>query len=142
MPASSIRSLHPREFEANQTWLAFRMNRLPLLVAEEELDVFVLQDAASMFIFGTAFGSPGAACPPMEEVTSLFGQAWSHTQLWPEELVLPGRPSRSNTFATVARGHGIAVRSVAEARMSFYIRDVQSSFEEHSAQQREGGKGG
>ena len=118
------------------------MNRLPVLVAEEELDVFVLQDAASMFIFGTAFAAPSAACPPMEEVTSLFGQAWSHTQLWPEELVLPGRPSRSNTFATVARSHGIAVRSVAEARMSFYIKDVQSSFEEHSAQHREDGKGG
>src|SRR5450755_1412226 len=100
MPASPIRSMHPREFEVNRTWLAFRMNRLPVLVAEEELDIFVLQDAASMFIFGSAFASPGADCPPREEVSALFQQAWSQTQLWPEELVLPGRPSPKNIFAT------------------------------------------
>jgi hypothetical protein len=134
--------MHPREFEVNRTWLAFRMNRLPVLVAEEELDIFVLQDAASMFIFGSAFASLGADCPPREEVSGLFQQAWSQTQLWPEELVLPGRPSPKNTFATLARSHGIAVRSVAEARMSFYIKDVQSSFEEHSAQHRKVGKSG
>jgi hypothetical protein len=134
--------MHPREFEVNQTWLAFRMNRLPVLVAGEELDIFVLQDAASMFIFGSAFASPGADCPPRKEVTGVFEQAWSRMQQWPQELVLPGRLFSKNTFAAVARSHGIAVRSVAEARMSFYITDVQSSFEEHSAQQREAGGNG
>lgn len=81
-------TMHPRDFEVNQTWLAFRVNQRPLLAEGQEFDIFVLQDAASMFIFG-------------------------------------------NAFAAVARQLGISVRSTPEAQMSFYIKDVQESLEEH-----------
>jgi hypothetical protein len=100
---------------------------------EGEFDIFVMQDAASMFIFGTAFAPQGADGPPKQDVARLFGQAWSHQKEWPEELILAGRPSTDNTFATIAGKQGIAVRAVAEARISFYIKDVQSSFEEFAA---------
>jgi hypothetical protein len=133
--------MHPRDFEVNRTWLAYRMNRVPFITPEGEFDVFVLQDAGSMFIFGSAFASHDAHCPPTEDVASLFGQAWSRVQGWPEELILPGNPSSKNNFVVTAREHGITVKAVAEARMSFYIKDVQSSFEEHSAQSRKAGKG-
>ncbi|MDQ2735771.1 MAG: hypothetical protein M3Y55_12485 [Pseudomonadota bacterium] len=97
----------------------------------EECDIFVLQDAASMFIFGNAFAPHGAESPSMESVARLLEQGRSHRQEWPEELVIPGKPSRKNAFVSAARERGIPIRSVAEARMSVCITDVQSSFEEH-----------
>jgi hypothetical protein len=131
--------MHPRDFEVNHTWLAYRMNRVPFITPEGEFDVFVLQDAGSMFIFGSAFASHGAHCPKTEDVARLFDQAWSHMRAWPEELLLPGKPLSKNTFVVAGREHGITVKAVAEARMSVYIKDVQSSFEEHSAQSRKAG---
>jgi hypothetical protein len=129
--------MHPRDFEVNRTWLAFRMNRLPLLVEGKETDIFVLQDAASMFLFGSEFAAHGAECPSKKAVARLFKQAWSHRQEWPAEIVLPGKFSRANSFAAVAREQDISVRGVPEAQMSFYILDVQSSFEEHAARDNE-----
>ena len=124
--------MHPRDFAINRTWLAFRVNQLPVPTTDGEFDIFVLQDAGSMFLFGSALAPHGAECPSKEAAALLLEQAWSHQQQWPDELVLPGRPSRVNTFAIVAREKDIAVKSVAEARMSFYIKDVQSSLEEYA----------
>jgi len=132
MPATSARLMHPRDFAVNRTWLAFRVNQIPLSTSDGEFDIFVLQDAGSMFLFGNALACHGAECPSKEAVAVLLKQAWSHQQQWPDELVLPGRPSRGNTFASVAREKDIAVRAVAEARMSFYIKDVQFSLEEYA----------
>ena len=129
MATSRTRSLQPRDFAVNRTWLLFRVNQLPIATEEGEFDIFVLQDAASMFLFGTAFAPHGAECPPKQAATRLLKKAWSQRQEWPEEIVLVGKPSMENAFASAARKQGIAVRAVAEARMSFYIKDVQSSFE-------------
>jgi hypothetical protein len=130
--------MHPRDFVVNRTWLAFRINQLPVSNEDGEFDIFVLQDAGSMFLFGNAF-APHGEYPSREAVVLLLEQAWSHHQEWPEELVLPGKPSSQNSFASVAREHGISVRAVAEARMAFYITDVQSAFEEHAQRNSEGG---
>lgn len=123
--------MHPRDFEVNQTWLAFRVNQRPIVAEGQELDIFMLQDAASMFIFGNAFAAHEDEAPALAEVSHLLHQAWARQQTWPAELVLAGKPSRTNAFASVARQLGIRVRSVPEAQMSFYIKDVQSSLEEY-----------
>jgi hypothetical protein len=129
--------MQPSDFLPNGTWLAFRMNRLPVVNKDGEFDIFVLQDAGSMFLFGTAFAAPGAEAPPKKEVTRLFRSAWSHRQEWAQELLLVGNPSTKNAFVRAAREQGLRVRAVAEARMSFYIKDVQSSFEEYAARDGE-----
>ena len=129
--------MHPNDFEPNSTWLAFRMNRRPVVTGEGEFDVFVLQDAGSMFIFGTALAPVSAEAPSQQEVAGLLQDAWSQRQEWPQELLLVGKPSTTNALAKEARKHGLVVRSVAEARMSFYITDVQSAFEEYAARDGE-----
>ncbi len=127
------KSMRPDDFRVNATWLAFRFNQKPLQSEEGEHDVFVLQDAGSMFIFGTAFAPHESAAPSHVEVERLLQSAWAHREEWPEELVLPGKPSSDNAFVRAAAAVGIPVRSVPEAAMSFYIRDVQSAFEEYFA---------
>ena len=125
--------MRPADFRVNATWLAFRFNQRPLQSEDGAYDVFVLQDAGSMFIFGTAFAPHESEAPSRVEVDRLLQAAWSHRQEWPEELVLPGNPSFENAFVQAATEVPIAVRTVPEAGMSFYIREVQSAFEEYFA---------
>lgn len=130
MPPSKPHTMHPRDFTVNHTWLAFRVNQVPVETEDGAFDIFVLQDAASMFIFGTVFAPDGAESPAEAEIELLMERAWSHGNEWPAEIVLPGKPSPKNAFARVARRHGVTVRTVAESQMSFYIKDVQTSIEE------------
>ncbi len=123
--------MKPKEFRVNATWLAFRINQRPLQSEDGAHDVFVLQDAGSMFIFGTAFAPEEAEAPPRIEVDRLLQDAWAHRQEWPDELVLAGKPSSENAFVRAAAAVGLPVRTVAEASMSFYITDVQRAFEEY-----------
>ena len=125
--------MKPDDFRVNAPWLAFRINQRPLQSEDGAHDVFVLQDAGSMFIFGTAFAPEDAEAPPRVEVDPLLQGAWAHRQEWPEELVLSGKPSSDNAFVRAAAAAAIPVRTVPEASMSFYIRDVQSAFEEYFA---------
>ena len=46
--------LHPRQFEVNEAWIAFRLNRTPIRTElEGSFNCFALMDAASCFILGT-----------------------------------------------------------------------------------------
>ena len=122
--------MQPSDFQVNQTWLAYRINQAPLLVEGNAIDLYVLQDAASMFLFGNAFAAPGADCPDVKEVEKLLGSAYKKGSAWPSELVLPGTHRADNAFIKAAQQHGIAVRSVPESQMSFYIKDTQEAYEE------------
>ena len=114
----------------NDTWLAYRINRGPLLVEGQAIDLYILQDAASMFIFGNVFAPHGADHPTYEEVERLLTTAYEKRDAWPSELVLPGTHGSDNSFIKVAQQNGFAVRSVPESQMSFYIKDAQEGYEE------------
>jgi hypothetical protein len=52
-------TVHPRDFQVNQTLSAYRINQAPLLAEGQAIDLFVLQDAASPILFGSAFAPHG-----------------------------------------------------------------------------------
>jgi len=122
--------LFPEDFEHNQAWLVFRINQTPIQTPEQSFDVYVLQDAASMFILGQTFASHDESEFDAEEVVQIMNSARNQTDGWPEELILIGVPQANNPFVAVARHHKIPVRTVSEGELSFYIKDVQEGFEE------------
>ena len=124
-------TMRPEDFRVNETWLAFRVNQRPFEAEGQAHDIYVLQDAASMFIFGTVLAPYDAESPSQGEARDLLEKAWAHRQEWPEELVLPGKPSEDNGFVRAAVVCGITLRTVPEVSLSFYIKDVQSAFEEY-----------
>ena len=125
--------MKPSDFQVNRTWLAYRINQSPLHAEEQEIDLYVLQDAASMFLFGNVFAPHGAESPDLKDAHELMELAFAKKNEWPSELILPGRPARENSFAQVAKEHGVVVRSVAESQLSYFIKDVQESYEEFLA---------
>jgi hypothetical protein len=123
------KTLLPEDFEHNQAWLVFRINQAPIQVPDQEFDIYVLQDAASMLVFGQVFATHGEDEFIANEVVQLMNLAHSKAQEWPNELILPGVPRANNPFVALARHHKISVRSVSESELSFYIKDVQEGFE-------------
>jgi hypothetical protein len=109
--------------------IGFRINQAPIKVPGQAFDIYVLQDAASMFIFGQAFATHGEDEFTAKEIVQLMNLAHSKTQEWPNELVLPSVPRANNPFVALARHHKISVRSVSESELSFYTKDVQEGFE-------------
>ena len=130
MNTSNPKTMQPSDFEVNQTWLAYRINSAPINVDHKEVDLYVLQDAASMFLFGNVFAAAGTDYPEIKEVEKLLHSAYAKRNEWPTDLLLPGNPGSDNSFAMVARKHGVKVRGVPESQLSFYIKDTQEAYED------------
>ncbi len=123
--------MHPKDFRVNEAWLAFRANRAPLRTPEGAFDVFVLLDAASMYILGHALAVVGAEAPNEEDAAALLREGWSAKQQWPERLLLAGKPTADNGFSRAAQSNGIPVATVAPTEIRVYTSDVRSTFAEH-----------
>ncbi len=130
MNTSNPKTMQPSDFEVNKTWLAYRINSAPINVDQKEIDLYVLQDAASMFLFGNAFSTVGSDSPEIKEVEKLLRSAHAKRDEWPSELLLPGNPGNDNSFAKAAHKHGVKVRGVPESQLSFYIKDTQEAYED------------
>jgi len=116
----------------NQCWLVIKASDAPISTEEEGLfDVYVLQDAASMYLFGSVFTPFGSGDAPEEEVDSLFQGAWRVKREWAKRLLLPDSIPSPNSFALVAKRNGIPVEIVPESTLASYIDDVQDGFREH-----------
>jgi hypothetical protein len=123
-------TLKPQDFEVNKTWLVFRANRHPLQSEDGEIDVFILQDAASLYILGNVFAPAGSNLPNSESAAALLKQAWAVRQEWPEELLLAEPVEPENGFIRAAEWNGLAVRTMAEKHLRFFVEDVRTSYEE------------
>ena len=130
MKTSKPKTLQPGDFQVNNTWLAYRINAAPIQVERQAIDLYVLQDAASMFLYGNVFAPHGADYPEASEVEKLMESAHAKRNEWPSEILLPGAHDPSNSFVKVAKQFGITVRFVPESQMSFYIKDTQEGYEE------------
>ena len=130
MKTPNPKTLQPRDFQVNQTWLAYRINSAPINVDHKEIDLYVLQDAASMFLFGNVFATAGTDFPEITQVEKLLSSAHAKRDQWPTELLLPGNPRKDNSFVIAAGQQGVKVRSVPESQLSFYIKDTQEAYED------------
>jgi hypothetical protein len=128
----SQRKLQPSHFAVNECWLVIKASQVPVRTDEEgSFDVYVLQDAASMFIFGTVLVSLGNSTAPEEEVEALFQTAWRGKRAWPKRLVLSNANPLMSSFALIAERNSIAVEYVPKSALSVYTDDVQAGFSEH-----------
>ena len=100
-----------------------------MYVEGQDVDLYILQDAGSTFIFGNVLAPHGADYPDAIEIERIMISAYGQREEWPEELLLPGTHQSDNSFVKVAKKYGISVRSVPESQMSFYIKDTQNAYE-------------
>lgn len=123
--------MHPSQFTVNQCWLIVKASDAPIRTDEGLFDVYVLQDASSMYLFGSVLAPCGSGDASEKEVDSLFHGAWREKQKWPKRLLLPDTIPSPNSFVVVARRNGVPVEIVAEAALVIYVNDVQTAFREY-----------
>ena len=125
--------MHPSQFGVNQCWLIVKASDTPIVTDEGLFDVYVVQDAASMYLFGSVFTPSGSGNASEQEFNSLLQHAWRQKREWPKRLLVPDSIPSPNPFSVVAKRHRIPVEIVPESALAIYINDVQAGFHEYLA---------
>lgn len=123
--------LHPNQFKVNEAWLAFQLNDEPIETEQDGLfDVVCLMDAASCYIFGTAFVRAGESDPSQFDARRLLKAAWQHKKRYPSTLFLP-KGQFQTTLPAEAKRQNISVVSVPESQLMVFIGEAREGFREH-----------
>ena len=123
--------MQPSQFAVNQCWLIVKANDSPVHTGEGPFDVYVLQDAASMYIFGNLFVPFGGGTAAEKEVNSLLQDGWRKKREWPQTILLSDSLPFRSSLAVVAKRNRISVQVVPESALAFYTSDVQAGFREY-----------
>jgi hypothetical protein len=137
-PAAFRRGIHPSHFTVNQYWLIVKASDAPIRTDEGPFDLYVLQDAASMYLFGNLLVPSGSGAASEEEVNSLLQGARRAKGEWPQSLLLPDSAPFRGSFAVVARRNRIPLEVVPESELAIYMNDVQAAFREHFGREESG----
>jgi hypothetical protein len=130
--------MHPSQFAVNQCWLIVKASDAPVQTGEGAFEVYVLQDAASMYIFGNLFVPAGGGTAIEEEVNSLLHDGWRKKREWPQSLSLSDSVPFRSSLAVVAKRIRISVKVVPESELAFYTNDVQAGFREYFGPEESG----
>ena len=122
--------LHPKQFAVNECWIAFKATRTPVPIETGLANIFIVQDAASMYIFGNTFAPVEHESPDRGKAALLLRQCWEKKREWPKKLLLPQPISEDNGFVQAAHWNRIEVQCLPTDELDLYINDVQSSYEE------------
>ena len=122
--------LHPNQFEVNDAWIAFRLNRAPIRTERDgDFNCIALMDAASCFILSTEFVAVTAAEPTQLEVRRLLKNAQSHRQQLPKTLFVP-HEDVVDLLAREATQKNIDVVRVSESELLIFIGEARQGFAE------------
>lgn len=123
--------LHPKQFEVNEAWIAFKLNYEPLQTEEDgSFNCICLMDAASCFILGNAMVPANQAEPSQLEARRLLKTGWEHKKRMPKTLLVPNGQFQTELSAEAKR-KGIDVVSVPEDQLIVFIGEARQGFREH-----------
>ena len=123
--------LEPNQFEENEAWVAFQLNDDPVHTEQDgDFNCVALLDAASGFIFGTAFVSVAEHEPPPLEVRRLFETSLERSNCNPATLFIP-KGKYQSVLPAEAKRHGIEVVSVQGSELLTLTAEARQGFREH-----------
>lgn len=122
--------LHPRQFEVNEAWIAFRLNDAPIQTEEDgDFNCIALMDAASCFIFGTELIPVTDEEPAQLQIRRLLRDAQRHGEQLPKTLFV----SQEDDFDLLTREASrqrIDVVSVPENQLLIFIGEARRGYAE------------
>lgn len=123
--------LHPDQFEVDEAWIAFRLNRAPIQTEQDgDLNCIALMDAASCFILGTELIPATAAEPTQLEIRRLFKGAQRQKQQLPKILFV-SRGEVAHQLSHEAATLNIELMSVPENELIIFTREARDGFAEY-----------
>jgi hypothetical protein len=133
-----MRVLHPKQFEVNEAWIAFRLNSAPIETEEDgDFNCIALMDAASCFIFGTELIPLSSEEPAQLQIRRLLRDAQQQKQQLPKTLYIP-REDAADLLTLEAQKQKIDVVRLPENELMVFIGEARDSYEEWAS--RSGGE--
>jgi hypothetical protein len=120
--------LHPKQFEVNEAWIAFRLNGSPVRTERDgDFNCVALMDAASCFILGSELILVTAAEPTRTQFRSLLKKARLHKQQLPKTLFI-AREDIADLMTQEAVRRKINVVRVPESDLLVFIAEARQGF--------------
>ena len=122
--------LHPKQFQVNEAWIAFKLNDAPIPTGSDgDFNFMALMDAASCFILSSTLVSASAAEPSKMQAKRLLKEGKAHKQQLPKTLFIPtGQPA--NELTVEAERQGITVVRVPEDQLLVFVGEAREGFRE------------
>lgn len=122
--------LHPQQFEVNEAWIAFRLNRAPVRTERDgDFNCIALMDAASCFILGSQFIPVTAREPTRAQFRSLLKSAQRHKQQLPGTLFI-AREELADLMTREATHQNIEVVRIPGSELLAFIAEACEGFAE------------
>jgi len=122
--------LHPNQFAVNEAWIAFQLNRVPILTERDgPLNCLALMDAASCYILGSELVAAEKAEPNLRESRRLLDLGRSHKQQLPKTLFI-AREQTADVLEREAGRQKIEVVRVPESELTLLIGEARDLFHE------------
>jgi len=122
--------LHPKQFEVNEAWIAFRLNSAPIRTERDgDFNCIALMDAASCFILGSEFIPVTDAEPTRARFRRMLEDAKRHKQQLPKTLFV-AREDVADRMTLEAAQKRIDVVRVPESELLVFIGEARESFAE------------
>jgi hypothetical protein len=122
--------LHPKQFEVNEAWIAFRLNNAPIRTEDAgDFNCIALMDAASCFLLGSELVPVSVAEPTRAQVCRLLKNAQRHKQRLPKTLFVP-REDVADVVAREATQQKIDVVRVTESELLIFTGEARQAFAE------------
>ncbi len=119
--------LHPGQFDVNEAWIAFRLNRAPIKTEiDGDLHCIAMMDAASCFLLGMEMISASADLT-RDQCNRLFSEAWSHKRELPSTLFIP-EEDNGTAITMEAEQRGIDVVRVPDSSLVGIIGEAREGF--------------
>ena len=120
--------LTPDQFRVNEVWIAVRVNEAFLFVKDEPYDIYVLMDAASVYVLGHVLSRVVDEAPPEKDVEALFKKAWEAKNQWAEKLIVTEDSIAENVFRTHAEKNGLSFEIVPLSDLEPIVGPLKESF--------------
>jgi len=122
--------LHPKQFEVNEAWIAFRINDAPIRTKSNgDFNCIALMDAASCFILGSELVPVNGGNLTRDQCHRLLKNAQRHKQRLPKTLFVP-REDDADLLTQEATQQNIDVLRVSESELLLLIGEARQGFAE------------
>jgi hypothetical protein len=122
--------LHPKQFEVNEAWIAFRLNGTPVRAEDDgDFNCVALMDAASCFILSMELIPVTAGEPTRAQFRRLLKNAKRHRHELPRTLFV-AREDVADLMTHEAAQQNIDVVRVPESELVVYTGEARQAFAE------------
>ena len=114
------------QFEPGEAWLVFRVD---CLVQDQPVDIYLLMDVDSTFVFGNIVAPD--ELPDANEISNLMREAYKKKNSWPKKFFCLAQEPAEDLFRRHSEEKGISFEVAPLSYFEWIIGPLKKSFSQH-----------